>query len=81
MNSRAETGPIQFGDDWPGFFFRGDAALRFAAHLREMIELSSGVNAITLAVMEGLHRELMSVQVPAFGPELVQLKPYTECLP
>ena len=23
-NDRIETGPIQFNDDWPGFFIRGD---------------------------------------------------------
>ncbi len=27
---RVETGPIQFGDDWPGIFLRGDTALYFA---------------------------------------------------
>jgi len=21
---RVETGPVQFGDDWPGYFIRGD---------------------------------------------------------
>ena len=28
---RVETGPIRFGDDWPGMFIRGDNALAFAA--------------------------------------------------
>jgi hypothetical protein len=23
---RVETGPVQFGDDWPGYFIRGDNA-------------------------------------------------------
>jgi hypothetical protein len=23
---RVETGPVQFGDDWPGVFIRGDNA-------------------------------------------------------
>jgi hypothetical protein len=26
QNERVETGPIQFGEDWPGFFLRGDNA-------------------------------------------------------
>ena len=34
---RIETGPIQFGSDWPGVFFRGDHALHFAHALQEMI--------------------------------------------
>lgn len=24
LNDRVETGPVQFNDDWPGFFIRGD---------------------------------------------------------
>jgi hypothetical protein len=27
---RVETGPLQFGDDWPGLFIRGDEALGLA---------------------------------------------------
>ncbi len=30
QDKRVETGPVQFGDDWPGVFIRGDSAL-FAA--------------------------------------------------
>lgn len=26
MNRRVETGPMRFGDDWTGVFFRGDNA-------------------------------------------------------
>ena len=27
---RMPTGPVQFGDDWPGYFFRGDDAFALA---------------------------------------------------
>jgi hypothetical protein len=30
---RVETGPVQFGDDWPGVFIRGDHAFSLCAHL------------------------------------------------
>ncbi len=30
---RVETGAVQFGDDWPGLFIRGDEALFFAMDL------------------------------------------------
>ena len=30
---RVESGPLRFGDDWPGYFIRGDNALALAAHL------------------------------------------------
>jgi hypothetical protein len=31
---RVETGPVQFGDDWPGVFIRGDDTARYAMALR-----------------------------------------------
>ena len=31
---RVETGVVQFGDDWPGVFIRGDNAFAMAMHLR-----------------------------------------------
>ena len=32
--ARVSTGPVQFGDDWPGVFIRGDEAAHMAAMLR-----------------------------------------------
>jgi hypothetical protein len=29
-----ESGPLQVGDDWPGYFLRGDHALHLAGLLR-----------------------------------------------
>lgn len=34
--ARVETGVVQFGDDWPGIFLRGDHALAFAMELRQL---------------------------------------------
>ena len=31
---RVETGPVQFGDDWPGIFIRGDNAFSYAMELQ-----------------------------------------------
>lgn len=39
--SRPETGPMQFGDDWPGVFIRGDnakAILIALQHLRQQVK-------------------------------------------
>lgn len=38
VDERVETGAIQFGDDWPGLFIRGDNAM-FAAHCLGGVEL------------------------------------------
>jgi hypothetical protein len=35
---RVETGPVQFGSDWPGVFIRGDNALWYGQKLRVMLE-------------------------------------------
>lgn len=34
---RVETGPVQFGDDWPGVFIRGDNAFGYAMALRAFL--------------------------------------------
>jgi len=36
--TRVENGPIQFGDDWPGAFIRGDSAGYYAMTLRTLLE-------------------------------------------
>lgn len=35
--ARVETGPIRFGDDWPGVFLRGDDAQGSATALRHVM--------------------------------------------
>lgn len=34
---RVETGPVQFGDDWPGLFIRGDSAFGLAMSIHEVL--------------------------------------------
>jgi hypothetical protein len=41
QEGRVETGPVQFGDDYPGVFIRGDAAIAFAAALWSMLHGSN----------------------------------------
>ncbi len=36
---RVETGPVQFGDDWPGVFIRGDNALYYAMLIRASLKM------------------------------------------
>lgn len=35
---RVETGPIVFGNDWPGTFIRGDNAFNYAQHLLNVLD-------------------------------------------
>src|SRR5437763_16176767 len=36
---RVETGAVQFGDDWPGLFLRGDNAISLAIWIRSLCEM------------------------------------------
>lgn len=40
---RAETGPMAFGDDWPGIFIRGDNAAYYAMTLQQFLEDPAGM--------------------------------------
>jgi len=37
QQTRVETGPTRFGEDWTGVFIRGDAALPHAMQLQRMM--------------------------------------------
>lgn len=67
---RVETGPVQFGDDWPGVFIRGDHAAYYAMLLGQVI---AGVSdPATLAMLEGLRSELAGAVI---GPAREMFKP------
>lgn len=76
--SRMESGPVQFGDDWPGVFFRGDNALHFSLILGEFLR-DHGDEGIQTEVLKGLASELLACrQGSPQTPEL--LRPYHECV-
>lgn len=63
---RPETGPMQFGEDWPGVFIRGDNALVYAAHLRNIIEFLDEVeegDIFMISCLKGLVETLESCKV------------------
>lgn len=37
MNNRPETGPMQFGEDWPGIFIRGDDCFGYQMAIAEVL--------------------------------------------
>ncbi len=57
-NPRVETGPIQFGDDWPGVFIRGDNAFHYAINLSLVLEKFQ--DPFIQAVLKGLLSDLVS---------------------
>lgn len=58
VEERVETGPIQFGDDWPGTFIRGDNALNYALTLRNVIQHEQISSAFSMLGLQSLLNEL-----------------------
>ena len=46
--TRVETGPVQFGDDWPGIFIRGDRALAMAINIEWILATSDDLDRLTV---------------------------------
>lgn len=54
---RTETGPLRIGEDWPGYFMRGDEALGLASQLRSMADaFDEGDTAVMVAAPAWLRR-------------------------
>lgn len=50
---RVETGPVQFGDDWPGTFVRGDHSAYYAMLLNQLLE-TGDVDFLSKSALRGL---------------------------
>lgn len=54
-----ETGPVQFGDDWPGLFLRGDNCHAYADALQALLDYGTAPDWI-LIPLRGLLEDLKS---------------------
>lgn len=71
---RVETGPIQFGDDWPGVFIRGDNAGWYAFMLKRLIQSEDYDFPLDVSILlRNLHHD-MSAGVVGPAGELVALQ-------
>ena len=74
-DERVETGPVQFGDDWPGVFIRGDEACWIGHLLSQICEILKGeVDFITRSNIEGFARMLSSCRVTFEDEEPVEME-------
>lgn len=64
---RANTGVVQFGNDWPGVFIRGDEAMGFAAVADAALRGSDQLN--DPLVRKHLQRLLDVLKASELGPE------------
>ena len=74
---RAETGPVQFGEDWPGIHIRGDSAFGYAMHLKAL--LADPDDFLAKVSTESLIKLLLSADIGDTAPK-AKLLPYAECL-
>lgn len=81
MISRAETGAMQFGDDWPGVFIRGDDAHFFGHQLASVLASTEAptMDPIARFVLEGLRDTLLACDVRK-KPTPSMLAEYAACL-
>jgi hypothetical protein len=63
QDKRVETGPIQFGEDWPGVFIRGDNAGWYARLLGHLLD----ENPDTDIQLRELHRLLSGCVIGTAG--------------
>jgi hypothetical protein len=88
-SARADDGPLQFGDDWPGVFLRGDTAAHYAISLRGVldalkhggVELPDGVLLQAMA-LDGLLSDLEGCRVTDASdpPGTQRCRPWAACV-
>lgn len=66
--TRIETGPLAFGEDWPGVFIRGDDALWYSMTLEGMISgIREREQRIPIMHLQHLLEDLRSCRVTGVG--------------
>jgi hypothetical protein len=81
---------MQFGDDWPGLFIRGDQSFGYACALDDAMDVLNG--EVKLEELEPLARQLITAQLAGLledlksadtrvGKPVVKLKRIKDCLP
>jgi hypothetical protein len=70
---RVETGPIQFGNDWPGVFIRGDEAAGLSLTLSAMLEMIPKEQAILILQISSLINLLNSSNLTMIEEEKKEL--------
>lgn len=67
LDERIETGPVQFNDDWPGVFIRGDNAMFYGMALKSLLSMLKNDNdmerMLTISPLYGLAELLASCNV------------------
>lgn len=83
-NTRCETGPVKFNNDWTGLFLRGDCCFAYAQALRIYLDPTQDGDTRLFAriQLESLMRLLGSTNENTHADEetVTCLKPFSECV-
>jgi hypothetical protein len=74
VDERVETGAIQFGDDWPGLFIRGDNAFSLSYSLASVLKClesleDKGAYWREITDLRALHKEINENVIVGGAPE------------
>lgn len=75
-SSRVETGPVQFGDDWPGYFIRGDNA--FAIVLAIQSVLVNPYDVLSTGQLKCFAKNLLSCNTNVELVNMIEAGPVVE---
>lgn len=81
---RPETGPMQFGNDWPGVFIRGDDAGWMHHMLTELVEAQSDAERKAIAdllKLNGAHKKFFcrAQDLDKIRGSIQMMKPIEDC--
>lgn len=80
---RAETGPLEFDDDWTGVFVRGDNALFYAKQLEKItyqIESKKDISSLDLFVLYDIMNLLSNANHHLENTTKQKLKKFEDCV-
>jgi hypothetical protein len=80
VNNRAETGPMQFGDDWRGVFIRGDNALMGYLPMLYRLKQKSNLDMLSLAELDGLISLIESSNHHSDNTDVQFMKDFKDCI-
>ena len=81
MSNRPETGPMQFGEDWPGVFIRGDNAMAYALNLRQIADDVGAYRPEDIAyILKEVYDVLMSCIEHPLHPDKQVMKKFEDCV-
>jgi hypothetical protein len=80
---RAETGPMEFADDWTGVFVRGDNALGDSFHIAAALEILDASESPGAALSANAIRGMMELLAGArqgARPDVQKLRVFSDCV-